>query len=58
MIFGSLITVIILILIELLFKNNSDLIAGCNAFSDKEKIDIKTQTIDKNYLIVMEVSVF
>ena len=60
MIYGSLITGVILILTGLIVKNNPDLLAGYNTLSneEKEKIDTDKLThIARKYLVLTGLSV-
>jgi|TARA_B110000971_G_scaffold214976_1_gene247756 uncharacterized membrane protein len=60
MIYGSLITGVILILTGIIVKNNPDLIAGYNTLSkeEKEKIDTdKLTQMSRKYLVLTGLSV-
>jgi len=60
MIYGSLITAVILILTGIVVKNNPDLIAGYNSLSkeEKEKIDTdKLTQMSRKYLVLTGLSV-
>ena len=60
MIYGSIITAVILILSGLAVKNNPDLIAGYNTLTkeEKEKIDTEKLTqMTRNYLVFIGISV-
>ena len=60
MIYGSLITGVILILTGIVVKNNPDLIAGYNTLSkeEKEKIDTdKLTQMSRKYLVLTGLSV-
>ena len=60
MIYGSLITAVILILTGIVVKNNPDLIAGYNTLSKKEKEKIDTDKlthIARKYLVLTGLSV-
>tara|TARA_B110000046_G_scaffold43068_1_gene47910 strand:+ start:1626 stop:1970 length:345 start_codon:yes stop_codon:yes gene_type:complete len=60
MIYGSLISGVILILIEFIAKNNPDLIAGYNALSQEEKDKIDTDkltSITQKYMMLTGLSV-
>jgi len=55
MIYGSLITAVILILTGIVVKNNPDLIAGYNTLSKKEKEKIDTDKLtqmSRKYLVL------
>ena len=60
MIYGSLITGVILILTGLIVKNNPDLLAGYNTLSNEEKENIDTDKltqIAQKYLVLTGLSV-
>ena len=59
MIYGSLITAVILILTGIVVKNNPDLIAGYNTLSKKEKEKIDTDKLtqmSRKYLVLTGLS--